>query len=272
MVLAGVLTASAAAPVRAQEDQVAADQVPADVVARQAGPNVYGAPRWLPLRRDLDGEEVTVGCTYASRGSANGYECGGHHGRWALDFVATTGTPVYSAGAGFATNITAKPGGSGFGNVVRVDHGYGISTVYAHLARTLVASEGEWVDEKTQIGTVGSTGSSSTPHLHFERFALPNAEAGIGGAESVDPGPLYACRGDFLVSFPEAGGFDSWKGLPWGSLTVASDGPACLDAVPTAPPATPILRDLEPSAGTGWSRVADALSLLGLEGLVAPGR
>ena len=202
-------------------------------VASTAGPGVYGAPLWLPLRRDLAGAEVKVGCTFESHGSQHGYECSGHHGRWAIDFIAESGTPVYAAGAGFATNITGQPGGSGFGNVVRIDHGMGISTVYAHLTTAIVPAEGKWVDETTLIGTVGSTGSSSTAHLHFERFSIPSPDTDIGDQTSVDPGPLFACRGDLLVSFPQVAGQTTWKGLPWGALTVASDGNDCL--APEAP-------------------------------------
>lgn len=204
----------------------------------EAGPLVYGPPVWLPLRHDLDGAEIKVGCTFDSHGSQHGYECGGHHSRWALDFIAPTGTPVYAAGAGFAVDLTGKPGGSGLGNVVRIDHGVGRSTIYGHLERSMVPAEGAWVDQDTQIGTVGSTGSSSTPHLHFERSYSPTGSKGILTGESVDPGELYACRAGFLVSFPDVAGFDSWYGLPWGSLTVASDGTDCTDRPGDAAPAT----------------------------------
>lgn len=232
-------------------------------VALTKGPGVYGAPIWLPLRRNLDGEEVKVGCTYDSHGSQFGYECSGHHSRWAIDFIAAADTPVYAAGAGFATNITGKPGGSGFGNVVRIDHGFGQATLYGHLTTALIPPEGAWVDENTQIGTVGSTGSSSTTHLHYERFAIPSAEAsGYYDQESVDPGPLFACRGDLLVSFPQVGGYSSWKGVAWGSFTVASDGDACVSqTVQEAPPAAPVVRT-DPT-GPWSSLIGPVLDLLG---------
>ena len=107
-----------------------------------------------------------------------------------------------------------------------VDHGFGVTTVYAHLSEVSIPAEGMWVDETTQLGAVGSTGSSSTPHLHFERL---DGEFGseIYDRTSTDPGPLLACRGDLLVAFPEVAGHDTWEGLPWGAMTVASDGQAC---------------------------------------------
>jgi hypothetical protein len=231
--------------------------------ATTAAEGTYGLPQWLPLRRDQPGTEVTVGCTYDSHGSQHGYECGGHHSRWALDFVADTGTPVFAAGPGFAKDSTGQPGGSGFGTVVRIDHGSGITTLYGHLSQSFIPSEGAWVDETTLLGLVGQTGSASAPHLHYEVFA----GADLGNQESIDPGPLFACRGDVLVSFPQVAGINSWKNLPWGSLTVASDGHDCV--ADDQESAVPVSSGDEPGAGTDddGSSLADiigsAFDLLG---------
>jgi hypothetical protein len=235
--------------------------------AVEAGPGTYSSPRWLPLRRDLPGGEVTVGCTLDSHGSQFGYECGGHHSRWAIDFLADTGTPVYAAGAGFATDLTGKPGGSGFGQIVSIDHGFGITTVYAHLSSVAIPAEGAWVDESTLLGAVGQTGSASAPHLHFEVFSNPGG-SNSNNRVSIDPGPLAACRGDLLVSFPEVAGFDSWAGLPWGSLTVASDGSDCA-AVDQGRDAADLAADDDDDAddaapGGAWSEVIGPI--LGLVG------
>lgn len=175
---------------------------------------------------------------------------------------------MYAAGAGFATDITGKPGGSGFGNVVKIDHGMGISTVYAHLTQAQVPAEGAWVDETTQIGTVGSTGSSSTTHLHFERFGVSSAQATAADQVSVDPGPLFACRGNLLVSFPQVAGFDTWQGVAWGAFSVASDGPGCTTAPtgedspdPGAVAAEPLAptADADADAAGAWADLATAL-------------
>jgi hypothetical protein len=220
-----------------------------------AAPGTYSAPRWLPLRRDLTGTEVTVGCTYNSHGSQFGYECGGHHDRWAIDFLADTGTPVYAAGAGFATNLTGKSGGSGFGNVISIDHGFGITTLYGHLSEAFIPPEGQWVDETTLLGKVGQTGSASAPHLHFEEFAGPGGSNSTNPV-SIDPGPLYACRGDLLVAFPQVAGFDTWAGLAWGSLTVASDGHDC--AIASAASTDAPAASTEERAGSDTVAEADA--------------
>lgn len=77
--------------------------------------------------------------------------------------------------AGYGTAIKAADDGrviysgyyGGYGNTVIIDHGGGISTLYAHQSE-LGASNGDWVDAGDVIGYVGSTGLSTGPHLHFE--------------------------------------------------------------------------------------------------------
>ncbi len=82
-----------------------------------------------------------------------------------LDFPASYGRNVRAARSG--TVIGAGYDAGGYGNVVHVAHGYGVTTFYGHLSRITVR-RGERVAGGERIGTVGSTGFSSGPHLHFE--------------------------------------------------------------------------------------------------------
>lgn len=85
-----------------------------------------------------------------------------HHG--GMDIAAPEGTPVVSAGAGRVTRAEMV---SGYGNLVVVDHGGGLETRYAHLA-TIEVSKGQELAPGGAVGTVGQTGRSTGPHLHFE--------------------------------------------------------------------------------------------------------
>lgn len=81
-----------------------------------------------------------------------------------IDFRATAGTPIISAGAG--TVVKAGWNG-GYGRMVEVDHGKGFTTRYAHLSRISV-KRGEVVESGSVLGEVGTTGRSTGPHLHYE--------------------------------------------------------------------------------------------------------
>lgn len=83
-----------------------------------------------------------------------------------------TGTDI---GAQYGANIIAAAGGTvkfagwngGYGNCAIIDHGGGVSTLYAHMSSLLV-SAGQYVSAGSLVGRVGSTGNSTGPHLHFE--------------------------------------------------------------------------------------------------------
>jgi murein DD-endopeptidase MepM/ murein hydrolase activator NlpD len=84
-----------------------------------------------------------------------------------IDIAAAYGTPIHAADGGRV--IFAGSGGMlyGYGNVIVIDHGRGLSTLYAHQSRFAVAA-GALVRRGQVIGYVGSTGFSTGPHLHFE--------------------------------------------------------------------------------------------------------
>lgn len=81
-----------------------------------------------------------------------------------MDFAVDYGTPILSAAAG---QVIFAGWYGGYGNAVIVDHGGGITTLYAH-ASELFVQEGDGVSQGNQIASVGSTGYSTGPHLHFE--------------------------------------------------------------------------------------------------------
>lgn len=81
-----------------------------------------------------------------------------------LDFAAPVGTPVFATADGIISSADRK---SGLGNAVVIDHGYNYTTLYAHLSQVDV-SPGQKVSRGDIIGRVGSTGRSSSPHLHYE--------------------------------------------------------------------------------------------------------
>jgi murein DD-endopeptidase MepM/ murein hydrolase activator NlpD len=83
----------------------------------------------------------------------------------AIDVAATQGTPVTAADRGVV--VRAGWNDQGYGRFVVVDHQIDYVTLYAHLDRILVA-EGDIVGQGQVLGTVGSTGNSTGPHLHFE--------------------------------------------------------------------------------------------------------
>src|SRR5680860_207122 len=84
-----------------------------------------------------------------------------------MDFSAPRGTPVYATGDGKVERADSRS--TGYGNHIRVNHGYGYTSLYAHLYKYNVRV-GQRVKRGDVIGFVGSTGRSQGPHLHYEIF------------------------------------------------------------------------------------------------------
>jgi murein DD-endopeptidase MepM/ murein hydrolase activator NlpD len=82
-----------------------------------------------------------------------------------MDFSAAIGTPIYATGDGVVE--TADGEASGYGNHVVINHGFGYETLYGHMSKILV-TVGQEVKRGEVIGLVGSTGTSSGPHCHYE--------------------------------------------------------------------------------------------------------
>ena len=109
--------------------------------------------------------------TYSGHGG-NDYGGGGFAGmEEGRDIVAAADGVVTAIHDGEFDECTTGdcPGGGGWGNHVRVQHGYGYQVIYAHLSQWSVAvEEGESVTCGQLLGLMGSSGYSTGPHLHFE--------------------------------------------------------------------------------------------------------
>ncbi|MFO7573925.1 MAG: M23 family metallopeptidase [Bacteroidales bacterium] len=82
-----------------------------------------------------------------------------------MDFTAPRGTDIYATGNGVIVSIITS--NRGYGNHIVIDHGFGYSSLYAHLDRFNV-KKGQKVQRGEVIGVVGNTGMSLAPHLHYE--------------------------------------------------------------------------------------------------------
>jgi murein DD-endopeptidase MepM/ murein hydrolase activator NlpD len=90
--------------------------------------------------------------------------CPGGHWHSGVDLAAARGTPVVATLPGIATVVLSA---TGYGLHVIVNHGGGLSSLYGHLD-TAVITSGAYVLAGQVIGTVGSSGNATGPHLHFE--------------------------------------------------------------------------------------------------------
>lgn len=126
---------------------------------------VISAPSTLTRPAGSTGYPTYAG--YYMRPIAGGRKSQGIHGYNGVDIAASVGTPVLASAAG--TVIISKSSGynGGYGLYVAVRHGNGTQTLYGHLSRVNV-SVGQIVSQGEIIGTVGSSGRSTGPHLHFE--------------------------------------------------------------------------------------------------------
>ena len=81
-----------------------------------------------------------------------------------IDFTAPQGTPIYATGNG---TVSVAESGNGYGNHVVINHGFGYSSLYGHMSR-IKARIGQHIKRGELIGYVGSTGTSTAPHVHYE--------------------------------------------------------------------------------------------------------
>jgi murein DD-endopeptidase MepM/ murein hydrolase activator NlpD len=114
----------------------------------------------LPFERPVDGD-VAITSRFGVRADPFTRRPAFHSG---IDFRARTGEPVYATAAG---RVISAGRAGGYGKLVEIDHGNGLTTRFAHLS-SIAVSEGDEVAAGTMLGRAGSTGRSTGPHLHYE--------------------------------------------------------------------------------------------------------
>ncbi|MGV8895241.1 MAG: M23 family metallopeptidase [Rhodoglobus sp.] len=112
-----------------------------------------------------------------------GYGSNFHKG---TDIAGGCGAPIFAAASGVVT-YAAQGWNGGYGNMVLIDHGNGVTTRYGHIANGgILVSQGQSVGVGNQIASIGSTGNSTGCHLHFEVLVNGN---------HVNPQPFMSDRG-----------------------------------------------------------------------------
>ncbi|NDW06098.1 peptidoglycan DD-metalloendopeptidase family protein [Jiella pacifica] len=123
-----------------------------------------------------------------------------------VDWAAPRGTAVHAA---FAGTLLHAGDGKGYGNLVRIDHGGGRETRYAHLSRFAPGLKpGQKLAAGDLIGYVGTTGLSTGPHLHFELYADGEAINPLGTNEHAVSADVTAVAGNAAPAVSAAGAVD----------------------------------------------------------------
>jgi len=141
-----------------------------EVNSRDLGVMIRGAQA-PPLRPHVAEARTPFGFMWPSRGTiTSGFGLRRHpvwgimHVHTGVDIAAVWGSPVLAASDG---RVIYAGWFGGYGRIVVIDHGQGISTLYGHLSQSLVPS-GDEVHRGQVIARVGNTGFSTGPHIHFE--------------------------------------------------------------------------------------------------------
>jgi murein DD-endopeptidase MepM/ murein hydrolase activator NlpD len=157
--MAVAVSKEAVAQLEAQEAHLEAEQREIAAIARRSIPPVPSIPKpGLPVPR-------AGGWVWPAHGRVTS----GFGPRWGrmhsgIDIGASTGAPIVASRSGTVLYARAM---RGYGNVVIIGHGGGLTTVYAHQS-AILARFGQRVAQGQQIGRVGCSGSCTGPHLHFE--------------------------------------------------------------------------------------------------------
>jgi hypothetical protein len=189
--------------------------------ASAAPPAGSNSPDWVPYVGARH-----VWCTMSNPGWAG---CHGHHGYPAIDIGMAVGTTVVAAGPGTVHEVETDDVGSS-GRFVAVAHPDGTYSRYLHLSRVDV-SAGQGVERGQPLGLSGSSGSSTSPHLHYDEQKPYGTR--------VDPGPMLSLVDGKLVKYPDAFGHSTWWTVPYGSLVANDAFPYLFLDVPTLHPFLP---------------------------------
>ncbi|RUO34067.1 peptidoglycan DD-metalloendopeptidase family protein [Aliidiomarina soli] len=114
--------------------------------------------------RQIAGRPITTGWLSSPYGIRKDPFNGNPRMHRGVDFASAEGAPVVVTGAGIVTFAGRR---AGYGNLIEVDHGGGLRTRYAHMSRIDV-KVGDVVTRGQSIATVGTTGRSTGPHVHYE--------------------------------------------------------------------------------------------------------
>jgi murein DD-endopeptidase MepM/ murein hydrolase activator NlpD len=141
-------------------------QLPTSLEGPGAAPAYGGSPggRKPPVAAAVGHPLGNVKAVTVSGGNYGDRRAKGVHD--GLDLAAPVGTPVLAPGAGKVVGVLSAADGNDAGNRVFIDHGGGITTSYAHLAGFNV-KVGDIVVPGQQLGTIGMTGRTTGPHLHW---------------------------------------------------------------------------------------------------------
>ncbi len=136
----------------------------------------WSKPAWGWISGNYGPRQVICGGGYCS----NSFH-------YATDLATGCDAPIYAANSG---TVTYAGWSGSYGNFIKIDHGGGISTGYAHIRPGgLFVGYGQWVSAGQQIAASGTTGASTGCHLHFEVY---------DGWSRINPVPFMAARGVYL--------------------------------------------------------------------------
>ncbi|WP_016949580.1 M23 family metallopeptidase [Anabaena sp. PCC 7108] len=132
---------------------------------------------WYGVFRKPNTARMTT--TYGVRRYYNGKFANDYYHR-GLDYAGAAGSPVIAPANGQVALVgKVTEGFRVHGNIVGIDHGQGVTSIYMHLSRINV-KEGDFVKAGQVIGAIGSTGASTGPHLHWGLYV---------NGQSIDPKP-----------------------------------------------------------------------------------